>query len=62
MTAYTVGAKYGMMLDNGNELSFMLEYYRQDAKNAGFEEPGVLANLDLYESVQAIIFQASYSF
>lgn len=62
MTAITLGAKYGMKLENGHELAFRLEYYQQDPKNAGFEEPGVLAGLDLYPSVKAVIAQVSYSF
>ena len=62
MSAYTVGLKYGMKLSDGNDLSFRLEYYRQDPKNAGHQAPGVLADVDLYESVDAIIVQVSYSF
>lgn len=62
MTAITLGAKYGITLNNGNELAFRLEYYQQDPKNAGFNEPGVLSELDLYPSVKAIIAQVSYSF
>jgi len=62
MTAYTVGLKYGVKLDGGNDLSFRLEYYRQDSESAGHKAPGVLANLALYESVDAIIAQVSYSF
>jgi len=62
MTAYTVGLKYGMTLDKGNELSFRLEYYNQTPTDAGFDEPGVLANIDLYENIQAVIGQVTYSF
>lgn len=62
MTAYTVGLKYGMQLDNGHELAFRLEYYQQDPKNAGTAERGVLQELDLYPSVKAVIAQVSYSF
>ncbi|MFT5813673.1 MAG: hypothetical protein ACI9VT_001426 [Psychroserpens sp.] len=62
MSAYTVGLKYGMKLSNGNDLSFRLEYYRQDPKNSGHLAPNALANVDLYESVDAIIAQVSYSF
>jgi len=62
MTAYTLGLKYGMTLDNGNELGFRLEYYQQDPKNSGFSEPGVLQEQDLYPSVKAVIAQVSYSF
>lgn len=61
MTAYTLGFKYGTLI-NDKALAFRLEYYRQNPKNAGFEEPGVLAEQELYESVNAIIAQVSYSF
>lgn len=62
MAAYTVGLKYGMKMPSGNEWAFRLEYYQQDPKNAGFDEPGVLQQLDLYPSVKAVIAQISYSF
>ncbi|MFT4993428.1 MAG: hypothetical protein ACI965_000447 [Paraglaciecola sp.] len=62
MTAYTLGLKYGMTLDNGNELGFRLEYYQQHPKNSGFNEPRVLQEQDLYPSVKAIIAQVNYSF
>lgn len=62
MTAYTVGLKYGMELDNGDELSFRVEYYQQNPKNAGFSEPGDLQNVDLYPSVKAVIAQVNYRF
>jgi len=62
MTAYTVGLKYGMKLDGGNDLSFRFEYYRQNSESAGHKAPGALASLALYESVDAIIVQVSYSF
>jgi hypothetical protein len=62
MIAYTLGIKYGMTLNDGNELGFRLEYYQQDPKDAGFSEPGVLQEQDLYPSVKAIIAQVSYSF
>lgn len=62
MTAYTVGLKYGMKLADGNDLSFRLEYYRQDPKSAGHKVPSALANIEIYESIDAIIAQVSYSF
>jgi hypothetical protein len=62
MTAYTAGLKYGMELDNGDELSFRLEYYQQSPKNAGFTEPGTLKDVDLYPSVKAVIAQVNYRF
>ncbi|WP_416308620.1 DUF3570 domain-containing protein [Neptunicella sp. SCSIO 80796] len=62
MTAYTVGVKYGMQLDDGNELAFRLEYYQQTPKNNGVNIPGVLQQQDLFPSVKAIIAQVSYRF
>ena len=62
MTAYTIGFKYGMKLSDGNDLSFRLEYYRQEPESAGHNAPGKLADMELYESIKAIIAQVSYSF
>ena len=62
MTTYTVGLKYGTLVNGDDELSFRLELYTQKPTNAGFNEPGVLASQDLYESVNAIIGQVTYSF
>jgi hypothetical protein len=62
MTTYTVGLKYGMILSGGNELSFRLEYYRQEPKSAGHNAPGALADVELYPGVDAVIAQVSYSF
>jgi hypothetical protein len=39
-----------------------LEYYQQDPKNAGFDEPGALQNIELYPAVKAVIAQVSYRF
>lgn len=62
MTAVTVGAKYGVVLNGGNELSFRIEYYRQMPTNAGFIDPQGVNNVDLYPVVEAVIAQVSYSF
>ena len=62
MTTYTVGLKYGLLVNNGHELSFRLEYYRQTPTDAGFEEPGALNDVDLYPTIDAIIAQVTYSF
>ena len=62
MTSYTLGFKYGMTVNNGHELSFRLEYYHQAPTDAGFEAPGVLANEELYPTIDAIIAQVTYSF
>ena len=62
MTAYTIGLKYGLMVNNGHELSFRLEYYRQTPTDAGFDAPGILKDVDLYPTIDAIIAQVTYSF
>lgn len=62
MSAVTIGAKYGVVLNGGNELSFRLEYYRQMPTNAGFTEPSALNDVDIYPVVEAVIAQVSYSF
>jgi hypothetical protein len=62
MTAFTVGLKYGTLMDNGNELAFRLEYYHQSPTDAGFDEVGVLNDVDLYPTIDAIIAQVTYSF
>ncbi len=62
MDAYTVGLKYGLPLNNGDSLSFRLEYYRQSPKSDGTATIGVLNDVSLYDSVDAIIAQVSYSF
>lgn len=62
MTAYTLGLKYGRKLDNGHEWAVRAEYYQQDPKNDGFAQPGVLADMDLYPSVKAVILQFNYHF
>ena len=62
MTAYTLGLKYTQKLSDGDELSMRLEYYQQTPENSGFSNPGQLADVDLYPSVSAVIFQLGYKF
>lgn len=62
MTAYTLGLKYGLKLSSGNDLSFRLEYYRQNPKGTETKIPDAIADMELYESIDAIIAQVSYSF
>ena len=62
MDAYTLGIKYGMPLAKGDSLSFRLEYYQQTPKSNGTQAVGALNDLELYEKVDAIIAQISYSF
>ena len=62
MTAYTLGLKLGTLINGENELSFRLEYYRQTSNDGGYESIGVLNDLELYPSIEAIIGQVTYSF
>jgi len=62
MDAYTLGLKYGMPINNGDSLSFRLEYYQQSPKSNGTQAVGVLNDVELYEQVDAIIAQITYSF
>lgn len=62
LDTYTVGLKYGMPMGDGKSLSFRLEYYHQTPKSNGTQALGVLKDVDLYEPVNAIIAQVSYSF
>ena len=62
LDTYTVGVKYGMPMGSANNLAFKLEYYHQTPKSNGTEEIGVLKGVELYEEVDAIIAQVTYSF
>lgn len=62
MDAYTVGLKYGQKMADGNAWAVRVEYYQQNPKNAGFVEPGQLADLELYPSIKALIVQFNYQF
>jgi hypothetical protein len=62
LDTYTVGIKYGMPMGNGNNLAFRLEYYHQTPKSNGTQAIGVLKEVELYEQVDAIIAQVTYSF
>lgn len=62
LDTYTVGVKYGMPMGKGNSLAFRFEYYHQAPKSNGTEELGILKGVELYEQVDAIIAQVTYSF
>ena len=62
LDTYTIGIKYGLPVGNGNDLAFRLEYYHQTPKSNGTEAIGVLKDMELYEQVDAIIAQVTYSF
>lgn len=62
MDAYTLGIKYSMPINNGDNLAFRLEYYNQSPTSDGTKAIGVLKDLELYEEVDAIIAQITYSF
>jgi Protein of unknown function (DUF3570) len=62
MDAYTLGIKYNMPINNGDNLAFRLEYYKQSPTSDGTKAIGVLKDQELYEEVDAIIAQITYSF
>lgn len=62
MNGLTLGVKYAMELEGDSELAFRLEFFQQTPTNPGFETPGVLADVELFESVSAVVAQISYSF
>lgn len=62
MSAVTVGVKYGMLLNDGNELSFRFEYYRQTPEYSCFSCPQTINSNAVYPIVEAIIVQVNYSF
>ncbi|WOH37936.1 DUF3570 domain-containing protein [Thalassotalea fonticola] len=62
MDGLTLGIKYGVPLKDGKEFSFRLEFFQQTPTNPGFEEIGVLQDVELFERVEAVIAQVSYSF
>jgi hypothetical protein len=61
MTAYTIGLKYGRSLDNGHAFSLRVEYYLQQGDSSPPDAVGVLRDLDLFPSVDALIIQVGYS-
>jgi hypothetical protein len=62
LDTYTIGIKYGLPLNDGGAITYRFEYYHQTPKGNGTEALGVLKNLNLYEKVDAIIAQITYSF
>jgi hypothetical protein len=62
LDTYTIGVKYGLPMGKGHDLAFRLEYYHQTPKSNGTSAIGVLKNMELYEEVDAIIAQVTYSF
>ena len=62
MSAITLGAKYGVVLNSGNEISLRLEYYHQIPTKVDTTKLSAIDNLNIYPAIQAIIMQVSYSF
>lgn len=62
LDSYTFGLKYGMPMGDGHNLAFRLEYYHQTPKSNGTKAIGVMNDVELYEQVDAIIAQVTYSF
>jgi hypothetical protein len=62
LDTYTIGVKYGMPIGHGESVAFRVEYYKQSSKNPGFATPGVLADEPVFQGIDAIVAQVSYSF
>ena len=62
LDTYTIGIKVGTPKKNGQGMTLRLEYYMQNAKNSGFSTPGILANEPVFQGIDAVIAQISYSF
>lgn len=62
LATYTLGVRYGMMLEGDREFGFRVEYYQQSPQASGAPAPGDLAGLELYPDYDAYIFQIDYDF
>ncbi|MDO6720298.1 DUF3570 domain-containing protein [Psychrosphaera sp. 1_MG-2023] len=62
LTGLTLGLSYGFPLNNGHEISFRAELYRQKVTDPGVNNIGVINQLDIFPDVDAVIFQTNYSF
>ena len=62
LDSYTVGIKVGTPKKNGQSMAFRLEYYMQNAKNSGFAIPGILADEPVFQGINAVVAQISYTF
>lgn len=62
MEAYTLGIKFGHILNNGHEISYRLEYYQQNPQNHGVSLLSGFNNHDLFPDVKTVIAQVSYKF
>ncbi len=60
-TGQTLGAKFGLPLARGRELTVRLEFYRQQPKTP-VNAPGVLQTLDLAPTLKATTLMVGYSF
>ena len=60
--AFTIGAKFGMKVNDDEDLSIRLEYYSQSGSNTPSTAVGLQRNLELAPSVRAIMAQIIYSF
>lgn len=62
MDTYTFGLRYGKKISAHHDFSFRVEYYHQKVNNPGFAMPGILTTEPVFQGVNAIITQISYSF
>jgi len=62
LDTYTLGVKVGLPKRHGEQMTFRLEYYKQSVNSAGFASPGILADEPVFQGIDAVIAQVSYSF
>ena len=62
MTTTTIGLLYGVEKDSHREFNFRIETIRQSGEGHPATAVGTLRKYDLFPDVNAIIFQASYSY
>ena len=60
--AFTFGAKFGLAVGEGSEISLRGEYYVQSGNQHPSNAIGQLANQNLFPSLQAINVMLGYSF
>jgi hypothetical protein len=59
--AITLGAKYGLAVENGNQHSFVAEFYTQDGESNPDDAIGLQNQQDLFPRLKTVIFKYFYS-
>jgi len=60
--AWTLGVKYGRLLDDDKEWGIRIEYYKQTGRSPPDISVGSLRDFDLDYGIDALIIQAGYTF